>query len=215
MRKVYFFIGLLFTFVSCETQQEVIDGGVSSPYYDGTIMDYLRSNDENWELTVQMIERAGLTDLFEGKVDTVLEITFFAPPSYSIFRYLMDSKYKNVSDEKYETVADVPKDLCRSLILKHVVVGKFLKDDIGFRNMDYNIFAVEQDGGSRFTCMDGNRVIAYLEKTPYKGVPDVGPIEMNLYSFTRGVMIPLATPNIQPKNGVVHALNYGYDFGKI
>ena len=38
---------------------------------------------------------------------------------------------------------------------------------------------------------------------------------MFLYSVTVGKMIPLATPNIQPKNGVVHALNYGYDFGKI
>ena len=32
----------------------------ASPYYDGTIMEYLRSNSEQWGYTVQMIERAGI-----------------------------------------------------------------------------------------------------------------------------------------------------------
>ena len=109
----------------------------------------------------------------------------------------------------------MPFELCRELILKHVVVGKYLKENIGFRNMDYAIHAKEQDGGTTFTCIGKNQVIAYLERNTYKGIPEAGAIEMFLYSVTVGKMIPLATPNIQPKNGVVHALNYGYDFGKI
>lgn len=74
--------------VSCDTQQNVINSGVSSPYHDCTILDYLRGDEYNWELTVAMIERAGLQDLFEGRVDSLPEITFFAPPSYCILRYL-------------------------------------------------------------------------------------------------------------------------------
>lgn len=62
--------------MSCETKQEIIDGGVASPYYEGTIMEYLRSNTEQWGYTVQMIERAGLVDLFDGLVDTVQSMTF-------------------------------------------------------------------------------------------------------------------------------------------
>ena len=65
--------------VSCDTQQNVINSGVSSPYHDCTILDYLRGDEYNWELTVAMIERAGLQDLFEGRGDSLPEITFFAP----------------------------------------------------------------------------------------------------------------------------------------
>ena len=200
---------------ACTTKQEVIDGGVSSPYFDGTIMDYLRSNEEQWGYTVEMIERAGLVDLFEGQVDTVPEMTFFAPPSWSVYRYVMDLKYAGTSDVRYESIQEMPVEMCRELILRHVVIGKYLKEDIAFRNMDYEIDAEEQDGGTHFICMEGNEVVAYLEQGDYKGFPGVGPIEMFLYSFSYGQMVPLASPDIQPQNGVVHALNYGYDFGKI
>ena len=215
MKKILIGLSMCIVCFACTTKQDVIDGGVSSPYYDGTIMEYLRSNTEQWGYTVQMIERAGLTDLFEGRVDTVPTMTFFAPPSFAVYRYLMDCKYKGVTEDRYESIEDMPVELCRELILKHVVVGKYLKENIGLRNMDYAIHAKEQDGGTTFTCIGKNQVIAYLERNTYKGIPEAGAIEMFLYSVTVGKMIPLATPNIQPKNGVVHALNYGYDFGKI
>ena len=51
---------------SCDTEQKVIDTGVSNPYFDGSIMEYLRAHKKNWDYTIQMIEHAGLVDLFEG-----------------------------------------------------------------------------------------------------------------------------------------------------
>lgn len=215
MKKIFICLSIWMACLACNTRQEVIDGGICSPYFEGSIMEYLRSDIDQWGYTVQMIERAGLASLFEGEVDSISELTFFAPPSYAVYRYLMDCKYKGISADKYEHIEDIPVEICRELILKHVVIGKYLKADIGFRNMDYGIYAPEQDGGTAFTCMGGNKVIAYLEKTAYKGIPDAGPVKMFLYSYTVGKMIPMATPDIQPRNGVVHALNYGYDFGKI
>ena len=38
---------------------------------------------------------------------------------------------------------------------------------------------------------------------------------MYLYSFDAMEMVPLASPDIQPLNGVVHALNYNYVLGRI
>lgn len=84
MKKIWLLWGIIALVWACDTEQKVIDTGVSNPYFDGTIMDYLRSNDKNWDLTVEMIEHADLTDLFEGQVDTCPEITFWAPPAYSI-----------------------------------------------------------------------------------------------------------------------------------
>ena len=74
-------VGLAAWFMSCDPKQDVIYTGVSDPHFDGTMMDYLRSDERNWDLTVEMIERADLVDLFEGQVDTLPEITFFAPPA--------------------------------------------------------------------------------------------------------------------------------------
>ena len=197
-------IGLL---ASCDTQQEWFDSGVSSPYHDCSIMEYLRQDDYNWELTVEMIERADLTDLFEGQVDTLPEITFFAPPSYSILRYLWDNELEQVSE--------LTPEFCREIILRHVVKGKHLKADIAYRNPDYLATDERQDGCTDFTCISGNKLRAWVDKSAWGGVPDAGPETMYLYSFDAMINVPLASPDIQPLNGVVHALNYNYILGNI
>lgn len=201
------------TLLAC-TKQEVINTGISSPYFEGNMMDYLKSDNYNWELTVQMIEQANLTDLFEGRVDTLPEITFFAPPSYSILRFIYESLNNEDPNNIYQSVKNIPPELCREYILKHVVKGKYLKEDIVYRNMSYPINDEKQDGGTWLECLGHNRIIAYLERMPYEGVPNSGPIYLRLYSPTYGT-VPMASPNIQPKNGVVHALNYSYNFGNI
>ena len=215
MKNILLIAGILFVLSACDTKQTIIDTGISNPYFDGTMMEYLRSDNYNWALTVEMIEHAGLTDLFEGTVDSLPTITFFAPPSYSILRFLWESQEKGDPNSYYKKVNDIPVNLCREFILKHVVKGKHLKESIKFRNMSYYINAAEQDGGTHLTCLNGNRITAYLERESYAGVADAGAIKMHLFSWTADSYVPLASPDIQPTNGVVHALNYGYDFGNI
>ena len=81
-------------------------------------------------------------------------------------------------------------------------------------NKDYFINEEKQDGGTDMTCIGGNKLRAYLRGSSWAGVADVGAVTLNLYSMEHGD-IPVASPDIQPKNGVVHALNYSYNFGKI
>ena len=198
---------VLLLLTSCDTKQDWVDTGVSSPYHDCSMMEYLRGDKYNWELTVQMIERGGLTDMFEGKEAEYEKITFFAIPSYSILRYLWDNDL--------ETVNDLTSEFCRTTILNHVVKGKYLKADIAYRNMDYLITDEKQDGGTSLTTEGGRKLKAYVDKTSYGGVPDVGAEIMYLHSFSAQTQVPLATPDIQPLNGVVHALNYNFVLGKI
>ena len=209
---LFIFIGTVW---ACDTQQDVIDTGVSNPYFEGTIMDYLRAHKKNWDYTIQMIEHAGLVDLFEGRVDDYPEITFWAPPSYSIQRFVLESQKEQIEGKIYMTVNNIPKELCRQYILMHVVKGKHLKESIGYINKDYFIGDEKQDGGSDFTCLGGNVLRAYLKTSSWAGVADVGPVSLGLYSITKETEILVATPDIQPINGVVHALHYNYDFGKI
>ena len=194
-------------FTGCDTKQNWIDTGVSSPYHDCSMMDYLRGDKYNWELTVEMIERAELTDLFEGKVDSLPEITFFAIPSYSILRYLWDNNLRSV--------AELAPEFCRETILNHVVKGKFLKADIAYRNLKYQITDPLQDGGTTLVTLGERQLKAYVDKSDYGGVPNAGAETMFLYSFSAQIQVPLASPNIQPLNGVVHALNYNFILGRI
>lgn len=209
MKKTYNLLICWYMIVSsfsCTTQ-DWYDSGVSSPYHDCSIMEYLRKDSYNWELTVKLIERAKLTDMFEGKDPNYKEITFFAPPSYSILRYLWDNDMESVEEISIEE--------CKSIVLRHVLDKKYLKNDFAYRNVDYTIDDELQDGGTNITTMGGNKLRIYRDKSAYRGVPDVGPETMYIYSITKATMVPLATPDIQPQNGVVHALNYNYALGHI
>jgi hypothetical protein len=215
LKKILIALFGVLTFCNCETEQLVINTGTASPYYDGNMMEYLRSDKYNWELTVELIERAGLSALFEGVDPEYPEITFFGFKSHSVIRFLLDSQHKDQSNGIFTSVQDIPVELARELVLKHVVKGKHLKNSIALRNPKYVIGDDKQDGGTVFATVEGNLLRAYLERTSYGGVPDAGPIILYLYSITVGRMIPMATPDIQPDNGVVHALNYGYELGVI
>ena len=194
-------------FISCDTQQDVWNTGTSSPYHDCTIMEYLREDKYNWELTVALIERADLVDLFEGRIDTLPEITFWGFPSYSVKRHLLDNGLESVEE------MDVAK--CRELVLKHVMKGKVLKSDVALRDKDYFIFDPKQTGGTVLFTLGKGRLKAYIDKTKYSGVPESGAEILYLYSFSASKMVPLASPDIQPTNGVVHSLNYNYVLGNI
>ena len=210
MRTIYnWLIGLVIAsmLISCETKQDVWDTGICSPYHDCSIMEYLRGDNYNWELTVELIEHAGLTDLFEGQVDTLPEITFWGFQRYSVLRYLYDNKLERVSEN------DV--DEAKKLVLMHVTKGKVLKKDITVRDENYYIYESEQTGGTDFYTLEGSHLRAYVDIADYVYVPDGGAVTMYLYSFTAERMVPLSSPDIQPLNGVVHALNYNYVLGKI
>lgn len=209
MKKIYnilVYFSIVISLVSC-TAQDWYDSGISSPYHDCSIMEYLRGDSYNWELTVKLIERAGLVDMFEGKDPSYKEITFFAPPSYSILRYLWDNDMESVEEMSAED--------CKTIVLKHVLNKKYLKADFAYRNVDYMIDDELQDGGTDIVTLGGSHLRIYRDKSAYGGVPDAGPETMYIYSFTKATMVPLATPDIQPLNGVVHALNYNYGLGRL
>lgn len=201
MEKIIILCSILLASAAC-TKQMVYDTGICSPYHDCSIMDYLRGNDYEWGYTVELIEQAGLTDLFEGKVDTLPEITFLGIPSMSVERYLYDNQY--------DSVQQIDPYFCRRMVLQHVAKGKVLKQDIAFRNLEYAGNSPLQDGCTDITMLYGNKVRFWLEKSDYAGVPDAGPVSMNLWSLQTNLQIPLASPDIQPLNGVVHSLNYNY-----
>lgn len=208
MSKLLTLLILVSLLGSACTKQTVVDTGTAKAKFDGNMLQYLQSDNYNWELTVEMIERAGITDLFEGTVDSMPDITFFGPTSYSILRHLYDNGMESVSELSPEE--------CRDIILKHVVKGKYVKSDFAYRDKQYFVFDPEQTGFTALITVGGNDLRAYLEKTSFQdNISDAGPVLMYLYSMSRGIQVPIASPDIQPDNGVVHSLNYNYILGNI
>ena len=190
---------------SCTTKDNFIDTGVSNGVHEGSIYEYLHTSSYNWDSTILVIERAGLIDLFSGKDSEYPQITFWGPTNHSIRRYLYENDMEKVEEMDIE--------LCRNMILKHIVKGKFLKDDIDMMKPD--ISSDEIKGGTKFTCLGGNLIHAYRTQPIYNGGANVGPTYLFLRSISEDTDVPLASPDIQCDNGVVHSLNYNYTFGDI
>ena len=82
-----------------------------------------------------------MTQLFEGKDPNYKEITFFAPPSFSILRYVWDEKKEAGEQLTPKELADtrvliraLGQDWCREMVMRHLVKGKYLKESFSFRN---------------------------------------------------------------------------------
>ena len=208
MRKIlYTIFTLAVIFASCDTKDNYIDTGISNGRYDGNMMEYFGSNSYDWDSTVLVIQRAGLEEVFMGTDPDYPEITFLGPTNHSIRRWMLQ--------EGYDTVDDIPEDLCRSMMLKHIVKGKYMKKDIAFRNTAYTAADPKQDGGTELTCLGGNKILAYKERLDYAGVSEAGAIVLRFYSRELYQKVPMASVDIEPDNGVVHSLNYSYTFGQI
>lgn len=205
MRNI-FLVGIICILgFSCQ-KQDFIDTGKANGKFDGSMMDYLKSDSYNWDSTVLVIERAGLEDLFEGNDPEHPEITFLGCTNLSILRWMLQETW---TKDRYNKVSDIPVDDCREFILRHVISGKYLKDDIpkGISN--------PKEGGKDFSTLGTNSLWLYTYTDAWNGVPDKGPTHLYVESYTAESKIDVASSDIQCDNGVVHSLHYDYTFGDI
>lgn len=209
------FMGLILLLaVSCSTKYNYIDTGISNGVFEGSMLDYLRSDHYNWDSVVVMIERAELEPLFEGKDTDYKQITFFGPTNHSIRNWLMDDTLYRRADTVYTTIQDIPVDTCRSLILRHVIEGRYLTIDVPKGSIGTSEGEGQKDG-MYINALGGNELWLYTVQSPYYGVEGAGPLTLYLMSMDFSASVPLACPDIQCDNGVVCSLDYSYQFGHI
>lgn len=221
--KYIVFIGILFLLASCNTKYNIIDTGLVNGKFDGNMYEYLQSNSYDWDSTRLMIEKADLVDLFEGKRTGYEQITFFGPTNHSIRRYMLDNKITSI--------AEMDKDFCYEMIMKCVVKGKHMRDDIpsgkpAVNETEYNDWNEDEPGeesdkyqgtgGVIFTGETGNRFWTYSFQESYNQVAGVGAIVLYIVSLeTGGTKIDVASTDIEPTNGVVHSLHYNFTLGDL
>ena len=194
---------LVLSFGSC-TKDNFIETGLSKGRFDGNMLEYMHSNPYDWDSTIILIKHAGLVSLFEGKDYPM--ITFFGPTNHSIRLWMIQNGITNLQEVD-------PED-CKQMLLRHVVVGKYMRDDIprGKGAVDGGVVGT---GGITYTAIGGNKIWAYTFRDQYNGVADIGAVTIKISSVDQYRKFDIASSTIEPDNGVVHSLHYNFVFGQM
>ncbi|MCF8715588.1 hypothetical protein JM658_12200 [Joostella atrarenae] len=198
MKKIAVYF-LVFTMCLSCTKNNLIDSGVANgDLEDKTIYEYLLTDDYNWDLTVEMIDHAGLTNLFSGEDPDYDEIMFMGLTSHSIRRWLYN--------QNLETIAETDPEVCKEILLNHVFTDVYMRDDIPAR----------QDGGVFITSI-GNAEIQLFTEEEIDPVYGVGPVFVKFNSADGNTVrdAQIASADIHPSNGVVHSMHYDYIIDKL
>lgn len=209
---------------SCAKDDYYIDGGKSNPVFNGTVLQYLQSNDK-FDTIAQIVKLAGLEDVFNKE-----DITFFAPTDEVVRRTIglvnsnvpnmgnrLNQELYNQNKDTIKVLSDVPTEIWRRYLLKYVFKGKLrLKDypqlDFDLRALFPGAYYQGYNGdlaniGVVYNEVNGVKYTGYRQLS-FSTLPDPSnPQQLNSAA--------VATSDIQPTNGVVHVLAVFYGPEKI
>jgi hypothetical protein len=198
-------------FTFCTDDNYLVDGGKSNGVYDGTIWDFICSRPDYFDTLCYVVQLAGMEDVFKED-----EITFFAPPDYSL-KYCLDYinryRYNYQGKDSLRDLSQIKPEIWKEFIGLYVVKDKYMLKDIpqidttmlsayggqayiSYNGRPMNIGVVYYDVES-----NGNRIkYAGYRQLIYSYIYDFADMDMqNAY---------VATSDIQTNNGIVHVINF-------
>lgn len=189
-----------------------VDGGTANPHYKGTIYDYLTEKTMYFDTIRAIVELAGLKDMM-----TKQEVTFFSPTD-DVIRVAMNlvngSRFAAGKDSV--KIADIGAEVWRKFLGMYIMKGKHVAGSFP-RVMYSNINAFP---GINYVMLDNYILNIGLEYTNYNGVEGVGPrilvvtdVTYDPRNFRNNPRVQVVSSDIQPTNGVVHALSASHPFG--
>lgn len=202
-------VGLLFS--ACK-KDYYIDGGLANPHYDGTIYDYLVKNPYLFDTIAYIVEKAGLKETLQND-----SVTFFAPTDQSIGEAMDDLNFiRYVSVEDSVHLADIPGSVWRKYLERYILKGKYTANK--FARIDpVNVYAYP---GINYVMNSGYILNIGLVYQTYNDVEAVGArvlmltdITFDPVTFNNNMRVLVASSDIQPTNGVIHALSMRHVFG--
>lgn len=198
-------------FASCK-KEYYKDGGLANPVYNGTIYDYLTEKTMYFDSVKHVIDLAGMKDMFTN--DT---ITFFAFTDDAIKAAMNEvNAHRFAAQEDSVTMDDIGPEVWKQFISMYILRGKRMAGSFP-RVARENIRAFP---GINYVMLSGYILNIGLEYTNYRGVEAIGPrilyltdVTFDPTDFRNNSNIRVASSDIQPHNGVVHALNYLHTLG--
>jgi len=190
------------------------DTGRAKGEYNGTIMQYLQSRPDYFTKLVQVIKIAKLDDALNKE-----QLTFFAPGDASIDStiHVTNTLLYMMGKDTIKSLTDVPAQVWREMLGKYIFRGKYKLNDIP--QVDFFLFKTypgvymkSYDGfvmhlGVVYNDEGSAKYVGYRQLyLSYSDNPD--------QQYPPGAPAPVASVNIEPTNGVVHALQTKtHDFG--
>mgnify|MGYP001160558977 CR=1 FL=1 len=214
---------------ACSKDDYYTDGGRANPYFNGSILEYLESRPVEFDTIAQIVRLAGLEEAFTSE-----ELTFFAPRDEDIKALIGQVNYSgtdpllmggvnqqlyNLGLDTIRTLADVDSAIWSKYLQRHMFRGKNLLMD--YPQIDFDVLTTF--GGQNYYAY--NQTVSNIGVVYHDAVTDAGkPTETRLkyqgyrqlhisYIFNVSqpntwFVVPVASSDIQPNNGVVHVLDY-------
>lgn len=189
-RILIFIVLSFFMFTGCE--KNFIEGELPEPVFKGSMWDYFNSRPKAWGLTCQLITRAGLVDLIQGKDPEYPQITFFAPTEIGLYIYLYE--------HGYESIDDIPQKDCKQLILSYIIPERRMREECSFEEKG------TLTGGTEKYTLNDLKLRIYQVKGAFQGMEDIGPTTLGIHFKDLGFIYNVASSDLQTDNGIVHAL---------
>ena len=105
-------------------------------------------------------------------------------------------------------VSDIAPELCKRILLSHVLDGKLYRDSVplGKRGTGGNLI----EDGTMCTTLEGTVFGLFASRGVWQGVNEAGPKALTIRSSNTLREIKVASTDVEPDNCVVHSLVYGY-----
>lgn len=189
----------------------LIDGGTTSPYFDGSVMEYLESRPDLFSDLVKVIKQTKWEAVLSDEKE---DITFFAPTDFAIENgvKVMNHYLYYGGQEKVTDLNQVKPEVWEDLIGMYVMKGKYRLNDIaqidtialstypGQTNYTYDK-SYKMTMGVCYGDANGIKYAGYRQVMyayPETGYP--------YYSY-------VSSCNIEPRNGIVHVLRIDHFMG--
>ena len=204
-------VGVMMT--GCKKQQYYFDTGVANAKFNGSILQYLESNQYHmFDSLVKVIKLAGMEDVFQND-----SITFFAMADTAIQTSIMFLN-SNLALQGKDTISDLaqlsPAFWQQELSL-YLFTGVHRLND--YPQIDFGNLLVF--GGGYYKSYGSKIMNIGVVYNSVGGVQYEGYRQLYLTYFAGDVPpptftfdVPVASSDINPTNGIVHALTYANQY---
>lgn len=200
----------------CQKKDYFTDTGKHDPNFNGSVLQYLKSKPGMFDSVVRVIHLAGMDDVFEKE-----EITFFAPADSSIRATMRDlnNALAILGQREVKSLSQIKPEVWRAQLSRYLFKGKKSMND--FPQLDpANVSAYP---GRIYSSYNGEIMNIGVVYNDAGGVKYAGYRQLVL-SYIPSQSTPLdyqswypayvASVNIAPTNGYVHALRFAnHEFG--
>jgi len=200
---------------SCKKYEHYIDGGVKEAKFDGTILQYLQAKPLHFDTLTQVIKLAGMESTFSSD-----NITFFAPTDPTINRAIrtLNKELRSTGKDTVTKLSDVKPAVWKTALSLYIFKGtNRLKDYSQVDTLALNTY--KGQGYISYNSAPMNIGVVYNDAVTNAGTANEVRVK---YAGYRQLMIsfipdmsrpqafwinaPVASSDINPTNGIVHAL---------